>query len=155
MMKTTVFKLAWGTVAALLVLAVAPLSSAGAAPGIDMACSGPGGGVAELIAAVHAANGGGGGRINLASGCTYTLVAADNGENSLPVVTSSIALNGNGATINGSGAVRIFEVDGPGGNLSLQSVTLTNGSATDFGGAVFNAGGTVTLNQSLVTTTPQ
>ena len=60
-------------------------------------------------------------------------------------------MNGNGATISGSGAVRIFEVDGPGGNLSLQNVTLTGGSAADFGGAIFNAGGKVTLNHDVVT----
>ena len=46
---------------------------------------------------------------------------------------------GNGATINGSGAVRIFEVDGPGGNLSLNNVTLTGGSVPDFGGAILNS----------------
>ena len=58
---------------------------------------------------------------------------------------------GNGATITGSGAVRIFEVDGPGGNLSLRNVTLTGGSVPDFGGAILNSSGTVTLNQSVVT----
>jgi hypothetical protein len=58
---------------------------------------------------------------------------------------------GNNAMITGSGAVRIFEVDGPSGNLSLQNVTLTGGTASDFGGAIFNSSGTVTLNESVVT----
>ena len=61
-----------------------------------------------------------------------------------------IAVNGNGATIDGTGAVRVFEVDGPGGNLSLNNVTITGGSA-DNGGGIANLGGTVTLNFSTVT----
>ena len=92
----------------------------------------------------------GGGTINLASGCDYALTSADNGENGLPVVTSRIAVNGNGATIDGTNTVRVFEVDGPGGNLSLQNVTITGGSA-DIGGGIENVGGTVTLNHSQVT----
>ena len=59
-------------------------------------------------------------------------------------------MNGNGATIDGTGAVRVFEVDGPGGNLSLNNVTITGGSA-DNGGGIENVGGTVTLNFSTVT----
>ena len=94
---------------------------------------------------------GGGGTISLAPGCTYALTTPNNGENGLPVVITPISVFGNGATITGSGAVRIFEVDGPGGNLSLRNVTLTGGSASDFGGAIFNSSGTVTLNQSVVT----
>jgi hypothetical protein len=104
-----------------------------------------------LVAAIAAANAAGGGTINLGTGCTYQLTAADNGENGLPVVTTSIGVNGNGATIAGNNtSFRIFEVDGPGGNLSLQNVTITGGSA-DIGGGIQNAGGTVTLNHSQVT----
>ena len=64
---------------------------------------------------VNSANGSGGGTINLAPRCDYALTTADNGENGLPVVTSRIAVNGNGATIDGTSSVRVFEVDGPGG----------------------------------------
>jgi hypothetical protein len=104
-----------------------------------------------LIAAITAANAAGGGTISLAPGCTYPLTSADNGENGLPVVTTRIGVNGNGATIAGNnGSFRIWEVDGPGGNLSLQSVTITGGSA-DIGGGIENVGGTVTLNHSQVT----
>jgi hypothetical protein len=104
-----------------------------------------------LIAAVNAANAAGGGTINLAPGCTYPLTSADNGENGLPVVTTRIGVNGNSATIAGNNtSFRIWEVDGPGGNLSLQNVTITGGSA-DVGGGIENAGGTVTLNHSQVT----
>ena len=46
----------------------------------------------------------GGGPINLVPGCTYTLTTVNNsGENGLPVVTNRIAVNGNGATVSGSG----------------------------------------------------
>jgi hypothetical protein len=106
---------------------------------------------AALVSAINAANSAGGGTINLAPGCHYSLTAPDNGENGLPVVTSQIAVNGNGATIDGTDSVRILEVDGPGGNLSMQNVTLTGGSAADFGGAIANIGGTVSLNHSQVT----
>jgi hypothetical protein len=141
-------KMAMGTGAALLVFTVAPATTASASPPTFVSCSS---GAAGLVAAINAANGSGGGTISLAWGCTYALTTPDNGENGLPVVTTPISVYGNGATITGSGAVRIFEVDGPGGNLSLQNVTLTGGAASDFGGAIFNSSGTVTLNQSVVT----
>ena len=140
--------------AAMLVAVVAGLSlfglaSAGAAAvSVNVPClSGDPG---ALVAAINTANGGGGGNVNLAAGCHYFLTTADNGENGLPVVTSRVSVNGNGATIDGTDAVRVFEVDGPGGNLSLQNVTITGGSA-DIGGGIANVGGTVTLNHSQVT----
>jgi len=140
--------MAMGTGAALLVFTVAPATTASASPPTYVPCSS---GAAGLVAAINAANGSGGGTISLAWGCTYALTAPDNGENGLPVVVSPIKVYGNNATITGSNAVRIFEVDGPGGNLSVQNVTLTGGSASDFGGAILNSSGTVTLNQSVVT----
>jgi hypothetical protein len=103
----------------------------------------------KLIAAITAANTSGG-TINLAKGCHYALTSANNGESGLPVITTRITVNGNRATIDGTGKVRVLEVDGPGGNLSLQDVTITDGSA-DIGGGIENAGGTVTLNHSRVT----
>ncbi len=145
---TSLLKMAMGTSAALLVFTVAPATTASAAPPAFVPCSS---GAAGLVAAVNAANGSGGGTIVLAWGCTYALTTPDNGENGLPVVITPITVFGNGATITGSGAVRIFEVDGPGGNLSLRNVTLTGGSVPDFGGAILNSSGTVTLNQSVVT----
>jgi hypothetical protein len=102
-----------------------------------------------LVAAINAANTAGGGALNLTAGCDYALTTADNGENGLPVITTRIAVNGNGATIDGTGTVRVFEVDGPGGDLSLQDVTITGGSA-DNGGGIANIGGAVTLNHSHV-----
>ena len=100
------------------------------------------------MAAINAANSAAGGTVNLTAGCAYALTTADNGENGLPIVMTGISVNGNGATIDGTGSVRIFEVDGP-GSLSLQNVTLTAGFA-DIGGAIANEGGAVTLNHSQV-----
>jgi hypothetical protein len=114
---------------------------------VNVAC----GDGAGLVAAVNTANAAGGGSINLAAACDYSLTSVDNsGENGLPVVTTPISVNGKGATIDGTGAVRVFEVDGPGGSLSLRDVTITGGSA-DIGGGIANIGGTVTLNHSQVT----
>jgi hypothetical protein len=73
----------------------------------------------RLVGAINAANTTGGGTINLTQGCDYALTSVDNGGNGLPVVTTRITVNGNGATIDGTNAVRVLEVDGPGGNLSL------------------------------------
>ena len=124
-------------------LAAAPAAQAWA--GTTVPCK-----TGKLIAAINAANTAGGGTISLAWGCHYALTSADNGENGLPVITTRITVNGNHATIDGTGKVRVFEVDGPGGNLSLQDVTITGGSA-DIGGGIENSGGTVTLNRSRVT----
>ena len=125
-------------------LAAAP---AQASTGASVPCSST-----ALIAAVAAANTGGGGTINLAPRCYYALTTSVPGSNGdgLPPVITRIGVNGNGATIDGKGAVRVFEVDGPGGNLSLTNVTITGGSA-DNGGGIENLGGTVTLNFSTVT----
>jgi hypothetical protein len=119
-------------------------TAAGAATSVNVAC----GDSAGLVAAVNTANAAGGGSINLAAACDYSLTSVDNsGENGLPVVTTPISVNGKGATIDGTGAVRVFEVDGPGGSLSLRDVTITGGSA-DIGGGIANIGGMVTLSHS-------
>ena len=61
---------------------------AAAAVVIDVPCAGPGGGTPGLIAAIHAANSGGG-TITLAPGCTYPLTSADNNNNGLPFRTGA------------------------------------------------------------------
>jgi hypothetical protein len=126
----------------LLALAVLPAGLAAAGTSVSVPCTGQ----AALVAAINAANAAGGSTISLTAGCVYTLTMADYGENGLSVVTTRIAVNGNGATIDGTGAVRVFEVDGPGGNLSLQNVTITGGSA-----GIENGGASVTLNHNQVT----
>ena len=60
-------------------------------------------------------------------------------------------MNGNGATIDGTNSFRVFEVDGPSGNLTLNNLTVTGGAAADFGGGIANVGGVVTLNHTQVT----
>ena len=133
---------AFVTAASLFVL----VSVGAASVSVSVACSS-----SSLISAIASANSSGGGTINLASGCHYALTTPDNGENGLPVVTSRINVNGNGATIDGTNSVRVLEVDGPGGNLSLKDVTITGGSAADFGGGIANIDGAVALNHSQVT----
>jgi hypothetical protein len=146
-MKTiSVVKTALGGAAATLLGGLLAATPAQAAAAGSVPCS-----PTALIAAITAANTAGGGTINLAPGCPYQLTSADNGENGLPVITTRIGVNGNGATIAGNQtSFRIFEVDGPGGNLSLQNLTITGGSA-DNGGGIANVGGTVTLNHTQVT----
>jgi hypothetical protein len=82
----------------------------------------------------------------------------------LPVIKSKITIDGSGgdnqqqgqsdssgATIAGNGKdFAIFEVDGPGGNLTLKDLTITKGFSAFAGGALLNAEGSVTLNQSRV-----
>ncbi len=149
MKLATVAKLAVGTSASVLGLMVAvPVASAWSPSKVIVPCTGQ----AALVAAVNAANAAGGGTINLAPGCHYSLTSSpDNSENGLPAVQFPIGVNGNGATIDGTNSFRVFEVDGPGGNLTLNNVTITGGAATDFGGGVANLGGVVTLNRTQVT----
>jgi hypothetical protein len=138
-----------GTSAVLVALTVAEptVAWAGGAEHNTVPCTGQ----AALVAAINAANTAGGGTINLTPRCHYMLTTADNGENGLPVVSSAIRVNGRDATIDGTNTVRVFEVDGPGGNLTLNDLTITGGSAVDFGGGVANIGGTLTLNHTRVT----
>jgi len=107
--------------------------------------------VAGLIAAINTANANGVGldTINLATG-TYTLTAVDNGYNGLPVVTSSITINGNSATIMRDSAAspfRIFEITTT-GSLTLNSLTLSGGRTAENGGAIYNDGGILTIISS-------
>ena len=142
------------TAGSLAAVAVFGLPSAGiAAASTNVSCAA---GQTGLIAAINAANSSGGGTINLAAGCTYQLSGVDNsdpmtGDNALPVITSRIALNGRGTTLADDGTARILRVDAPGGNLTLNGLTLTGGFNTFAGGAIFNNEGTLTLNGSLVT----
>ncbi len=156
MRLSTLLKLAVGSGAAVLGLAVAPATMASASPATFVPCSSGGAG---LVAAITAANVAGG-TINLAPGCTYSLTSSNNGSsgpmglpgfNGLPQVTNTITINGFGATIAANNTTfRIFQVNGPSGHLTLQGLTLTGGNAAA-GGAILNAEGSVTLNNSRVT----
>lgn len=104
---------------------------------------------------------------------TFTLTAADTtgatsntafGLTGLPLITSDITITGNGSTIERSSSAsdnfRLFFVDASSSavTLTLNNVTLQNGSVTDTsqsfgddGGALLNNGGTVTINDSTIT----
>ena len=115
-----------------------------------------------LIAAITTANGNGEADVINLGGGSYDLTLADNtsadGPNGLPVVTSDITINGNGATIRRTGVptFRIFQV-GTAGALTLNAVTVSGGSAVtpggDAGGGIVLTGNTnaLTLIDSTVT----
>jgi hypothetical protein len=132
--------------AGVLVGALLLVGSASAKPYINVPC----GGQTALVAAINAVNSASGGTINLARRCEYDLTSVDNsGENGLPVITTPIKVNGRDATIDGTDSVRVFEVDGPSGSLSMNELTITRGSA-DIGGGIANFGGAVWLDESKV-----
>jgi predicted outer membrane repeat protein len=114
-----------------------------AAAAVAVPCS-----AASLISAISTANTTpADDSLSLTSGCVYSFTAANNGTdggNALPVITGSVSIAGNGATItrSGSTAFRLFDVASA-GSLSLSDVTLSNGLADDGvngGGAVFSRG---------------
>ena len=136
----TMAKMASGTGAAVIALIIGQAGVASAGGNGVVPCGGSSGGAAGLVAAITAADNGGGGTINLAPGCTYTLTAVNNsnsanpvaGANGLPVITTPVTINGLNTTIaRGSSAppFRLFEVDGPGGSLTLNNLTLTGAAA--------------------------
>lgn len=119
-----------------------------------------------LIWSINNANGNGSGTdtINLDPGCVYQLGVVDNtvdGNNGTPSITTSIIINGNGATVRRStasqkAAIRLFHV-AQGGELVLNDLRLHDGVGVEppdttlplrnHGGAIFNAG-LLTVNNS-------
>jgi hypothetical protein len=111
--------------------------------------------VSDLIAAINAANqGGGANTITLAAGATFTLKRVDNttdGATGLPVIKAGdqLTLLGNGDTVQRSSAsatpaFRLFDV-AAGASLTLENLTLQNGLAFGSwtaarGGALYNQG---------------
>jgi hypothetical protein len=122
------------------------------------------GDTAGLIAAIIAANASvEDDVISLAAGSTYDVTAVHNGNNGLPVVTGTTAIQGNGAMIRRTGApeFRLLEVGGT-GNLTLERVTVSGGKVTftfvpgplfrDGGGGIKVSGpGKLTLTNAVVT----
>lgn len=149
-------RMCWLAATAVGFASISMLGLASAALGsATVPCSAGADGVMD---ALTAANSSGGGTIDLASGCTYQLSGVNNsnpqtGTNALPLVTSPITINGRGATIAGDGSARIIEVDGPSGNLTINTLTVTGGfeGAPVGAGGILNHGGTLTLNSSAVT----
>ncbi|HEX6450808.1 MAG TPA: hypothetical protein VF060_15260 [Trebonia sp.] len=152
-MKTLlILKTALGGGAAILLsglLAAAP--AAQASTGRTLPCDTP-----ALIAAINAANSGGGATINLAPKCTYKLTTAASpntmlGDTGLPVITSRITLNGYRTTIAGNDSTfRILMVTGS-GKLTLQGLTITGGNTPGPGGGIFNLEGMLVLNHTRIT----
>ncbi|MEU2288433.1 hypothetical protein ABZ614_42175 [Streptomyces sp. NPDC013178] len=120
---------------------------------------------AALVAAINAANLAGGGTIDLAPNCVYSLDTAqspvgDSGPNGLPVITEPIIINGSNSVIERAAAAgtpkfRLFEVGGTDGELTLNKVTLRGGNPADLGsedgGAVLvDAGRVLAVNNSVL-----
>jgi hypothetical protein len=101
--------------------------------------------VAALKAAITAANIAGNQTLSLGSGCTFTLSTVDNsGVNGLPLITSTMVIQGNGDTITRSTApstpaFRFFQTSAT-GNLTITGLTLSNGGGIFEGGAIYGIG---------------
>ncbi|WP_381799887.1 hypothetical protein [Streptomyces niveus] len=119
-----------------------------------------------LVTAIDAANLAGGGTVDLAANCVYSLDAVEpaaggSGPNGLPVITEAITVNGANsvierATAAGTPKFRFFEIGGARGELTLNRVTLRNGDptalGTEDGGAILvNANRVLTVNNSVLT----
>ncbi|TMU92921.1 hypothetical protein [Streptomyces sp. DASNCL29] len=130
-----------------LSLAVLPIGAASAAEDIRVACND----IPGLVDAINQANANGG-RITLASRCTYTLTTPDNPDDGLPEITGDVTISGNGSTIrrdpDATDSFRIFHVVS-GGTLTLKSLTVTGGLSSDSGGGALNEQGTLNLNDTV------
>src|SRR6185369_17304170 len=83
--------------AGVLIVALVPVAAASAkkpgphGPKTKVSCN-----QAALVAAIDAANTGGGGTLNLAHGCDYQLtMSPDSSANGLPAITTPITIRGN------------------------------------------------------------
>ncbi|WP_055546555.1 hypothetical protein [Streptomyces sp. NBRC 110028] len=130
-----------------LSLAVLPTGSASAAEGTRVRCND----ISGLVDAINQANANGG-RITLASRCTYTLTTPDNPDDGLPEITGDVTISGNGSTIrrdpDATGSFRIFHVVS-GGTLTLKSLTVSGGVSRDSGGGALNEQGTLNLKNTV------
>jgi hypothetical protein len=72
----------------------------------------------------------------------------------LPAVTSAITITGNGASISRSKKgpqMRLLVVNGPGGDLTLNNLTLSGGLVPNgLGGAVYNHNGILEINHCVI-----
>ena len=115
----------------------------------------PSGNVSALIDAITLANlNPDADVIDLASGGTYTLTGPHNADNGLPIITTAITINGNGAIIErssdaGTAEFRIVFVEST-GDLTLNATTI-RGGALFAGGVGINNLGYLRLNDCLVT----
>jgi hypothetical protein len=137
---------------AIAILFTAACQPAPSPPPIAVSCSVP-----ALIQAIDNANANPSIDIlDLSAGCVYEFSVVHNssayGDNSLPVITTHVVINGNNVTMQRSSAsgtpnFRFFLVE-PSGQLVLRDLTLRNGLAStsvdqlaqNSGGAIFNRG---------------
>jgi hypothetical protein len=151
MKPISIAKAALGGGAAILLGGLLAAAPAQASTGETVPCKTP-----ALIAAINAANSGGGAAINLAPRCTYHLTTAASpnamlGDTGLPAITSRVTLNGFRTTIAGNDSTfRILMVTSS-GKLTLNGLTITGGNTPGPGGGIFNLEGTLVLNHSQVT----
>jgi hypothetical protein len=113
---------------------------------------------AQLVADINAANKSGGtNTITLTAPTTspYILANSADGANGLPVISKkdNLTIVGNGDTIErsaaaGTPAFRLFDV-AKGASLTLEHLTVQNGVASTYGGAIYNQG-TLVLSQVTV-----
>lgn len=153
--KTFLARVSLLLVMALLALSVHNVSRTQAAV-IAVACD-----PNALIAAIITANANGqADTLDLTPGCTYTLTSAKSnayGGSGLPMITSDITINGNGAIIERSTAsdtpeFRIFNVENTTLPLVLNDVQIRNGHSSVFsGGAIFAKDASVIINNSTLT----
>ncbi|WP_314175075.1 hypothetical protein [Streptomyces winkii] len=134
-----------------LSLAVLPAGPADAAGETHVRCND----ITALKNAINQANTGGG-RIRLASDCTYTLTAPDNADDGLPEITGNVTISGHNTTIrrapNATQDFRVLHVVS-GGNLTLNSLRISGGRlslADTTGGGLANNDGTLKLNRTIV-----
>jgi len=123
---------------ALASVAVAGVPSAAqAAVTVPVPCS-----VNALSIAISAANSQGAAILVLRGNCTYSITTAATATDGLPVITGDVTLQGSFGTVirrSSSALFRVLEV-ASGATLSLQSVSVSNGSTAGLGGAILNAG---------------
>jgi hypothetical protein len=89
-------------------------------------------GAGSLHQAITDANTAGGGIINVANSVGSITLSA-----TLPAITGTITINGNGVTISGNKTCRIMTIN-DGAALSANRVRFDNGSVSGSGGAIYN-----------------
>ncbi|QDU65876.1 CSLREA domain-containing protein [Engelhardtia mirabilis] len=108
----------------------------------------------SLRAAIQESNALGGGVVLLAPGAVYSLTLTGAGEDGAATgdldVTGRLVLRGNGATIDGLGADRIFDV-ASGASLLVAGLTVTGGGVVGESGGAFRNRGSLAVQRSSIT----
>src|ERR671915_521416 len=116
-------------------------------------------GACTLRAAIQEANARPGADEIQLPGGTYTLGIAGQNQNDATSgdldITDSVTITGSGAgttIVDGNALDRVFEVAVAGGTVALSGLTITDGDADEYGGALLNSSSaTVTVDSSTVT----